>query len=103
MFSKKIIIDSNASLRWTNENQVGGKAYNLYRLRQYSVNVPNWFVVTTKVFNENIDRIKIVIHDKINTIDFNNYKSIESASSKIVKFINCLHFPELNPLLLFFE
>lgn len=94
MFVKKYIIDSEFPLQKDDEKYVGGKGYNLYLLKHYDMQVPDWFTVSTKLNDEYINRIKTVIDNAIGSINFKNYKSIEAASSRIASFITALDITE---------
>jgi pyruvate,water dikinase len=87
MYTKKYIINSECPFLKVDEKYVGGKGYNLFQLKHYAMHVPDWFVISTKLNDKYINRMKSVIDDAIESINFENYSSIEAASSQISSFI----------------
>lgn len=66
-------------------SKIGGKARNLYILSKNKVPVPSWFVITTDVYQNFIEKnnIKNKIRLIIKNIDFSDKKSVLKASQKI--------------------
>jgi pyruvate,water dikinase len=79
---KKIIThetpESKTSLR-----EVGGKAFNLFKLRGFGFRVPDWFVLSSRVFDELIRDREAAIVSILSEIDHDNAESYERASSLI--------------------
>jgi pyruvate,water dikinase len=63
--------------------EVGGKAWNLFRLYEYGFRVPAWCVVSSKVFNDLLEPIRNEIRSLLSRIDFKNQSSIQRASLTI--------------------
>jgi len=65
--------------------KIGGKAKNLYILSRRGFNIPQWFVITTEVYNRFIEKngIREKIEEIIDNIDFKKQDSIAKASKAI--------------------
>ena len=89
----KNIIPFKTSLRKTSENEVGGKAWNLFRLLHNGFSVPPFCVVSSSVFEKVMGAKMKAIHDSVNSIDFATQTSIEQASLRIKDIIFSTTFP----------
>ncbi len=67
----------------TSLREVGGKAFNLFKLRGFGFPVPDWFVLSSKVFDELIADREAAIESILSEIDHSNAESYDRASSQI--------------------
>lgn len=76
-----------------NTKELGGKAWNLFRLADFGFPVPAWCVLTTNAFKETASAQRRAIETILSTTDFTERDGIELASLRIRETI--LHL-ELN-------
>ena len=67
----------------TSLREVGGKAFNLFKLRSFGFPVPDWFVLSSRVFDELITDREAVIESILSEIDHSKAESYDRASSQI--------------------
>ncbi len=84
----------NAGLGKITEREVGGKGWNLFRLRHYGFPVPCWFIVSSHVFDEAFGSQKERIQTILEDLDFNDKKSLDEASGWISQIISQIELPE---------
>ena len=65
------------------EGDVGGKAWNLFRLRENGFDVPPWVVVPVEFFSDAIGQTKDLCDSQLNSCDFEDQRSVVSASRRI--------------------
>ena len=63
--------------------EVGGKAFNLFKLRSSGFRVPDWFVLSSRVFDELITDREAAIEMILSRIDRGKADSYDRASSQI--------------------
>lgn len=81
------LIPSTAPLAALDETDVGGKAWNLYRLRAFGFRVPGWYVVPGRHFGAALgDRIE-AISAIVRRIDFADRSAIEATASEIREIV----------------
>ncbi|MCH7965319.1 MAG: hypothetical protein IH852_15425 [Bacteroidetes bacterium] len=66
---------------------VGGKGWNLFRLRKYGIATKPWIVISTNLFDQFISDLKAEIEEIINGLDFSNPKQVEESSLSIKQLI----------------
>jgi pyruvate,water dikinase len=91
---RKNLISFKTPLKKIIEKEVGGKAWNLFRLLHYGFPVPTYCVVSSRVFDKVIGAQKRVITDIVNSIDFTSQNAIEWAALRIRDFIFSTEFPK---------
>ena len=84
----------NIGLSKISEREVGGKAWNLFRLRQSGFPVPPWLVVSSRVFDEAMTGQMEKIARILSHLDFNDKKSLDEASEWIARIISRAELPE---------
>jgi pyruvate,water dikinase len=85
----------------TNPGEVGGKAFNLFKLRGFGFRVPDWFVLSSRVFDELITDREEAIESILSEIDHRNAASYDRVSSQIGDLISSIDItPELENHLL---
>jgi pyruvate,water dikinase len=67
----------------TSLREVGGKAFNLFKLRGFGFPVPDWLVLSSRVFDQLITDREAVVESILSEIDHSNAESYERASSQI--------------------
>lgn len=67
--------------------ELGGKAWNLFRLLGFGFSVPPWCVLTTRAFSAAISGTRNAIAEIINSADFTDRASLELASLQIRNII----------------
>ncbi len=81
------LIPATAPLAALDETDVGGKAWNLYRLRASGFRVPDWYVVPGRHFGATLgDRIE-GIGAIVRRIDFADRSAIEATASEIREIV----------------
>ena len=80
--SKNLIL-YDTSFGKVTEHEVGGKGWNLFRLRHFGFPVPPWFIVSSSVFDEVLGDQKEKIQRILDNLDFNDKKGLDEASSWI--------------------
>jgi len=90
----KNLIWYNAGLGKITEREVGGKGWNLFRLRQSGFPVPPWVVVSSRVYNNTLGSQKEKIERVLDHLDFNDKKSLDEASGWIARIISQAELPE---------
>ncbi len=73
---------------------VGGKAANLFLLRKYGFNVPDWWVVSTKNFQEVFRELRPAIAHHLKGINYQNQQQLKEATAAIETLILQFPFPE---------
>lgn len=86
LFAKNLIA-CTARLQTITESEVGGKGWNLFRLRHFGFPVPKWLVVSSALFDQVLSYKRKPVGRILNDIDFTNRKSVEAASSRIIRLI----------------
>lgn len=76
-----------ARLEDMSEPLVGGKAWNLYRLRQLGLPVPRWWVVPSPVFDAFMSPLREKIEDILADVEFADQASLDRASAGIGRLI----------------
>ena len=76
---------------------VGGKGYNLIRLYNEKLNVPNGFVVTTNAYFDFLKHNKITetVQKKLKGLDVENTKKLDKVSSEIRGILLKAEFPDI--------
>ncbi len=98
---RKELLSHKTSLKKVKENDVGGKAKNLFLLLRYGFPVPPYCVVTRMVFDKVMDAQKKAIQDIVNSIDFTSRRNVEKASLRIKDLILSTGFPKYISINLF--
>lgn len=70
-----------------NEQDVGGKGWNLFRLLRFGFLVPSWLVVSRRVFNRVICAYRNRIENILRNTDFTSQNTLDSTSSRISEII----------------
>ena len=65
------------------ERFIGGKAWNLLRLRMLGFDVPDWWVATTRVFDAAVGPHRTAINEILTGVDFACPASVERGSMRI--------------------
>lgn len=86
-------------LNWQNPlaaraNLVGGKAANLFLLRKYGFTVPDWWVVSTKNFQDVFRELRLEIAHHLQTLNYQNQQELQVATTAIEALILQYPFPE---------
>ncbi len=74
--------------------EVGGKAFNLFKLRSFGFPVPDWFVLSAGIFDEFIMAVEEDIEDLLSRIDSSDAESFDRASSQIGELILSAELPD---------
>ncbi|MFV2082557.1 MAG: PEP/pyruvate-binding domain-containing protein, partial [bacterium] len=74
--------------------EVGGKAFNLFKLRSLGLPVPDWFVLSAGVFDKFIMAMEGNIEDLLSRIDSSDAGSFDRASSRIGDLILSVDLPD---------
>jgi phosphohistidine swiveling domain-containing protein len=90
----KNLIWYDAGLSNVTEREVGGKGWNLFRLRQSGFPVPPWVVVSSRVFDDAMAGQMEKIERILSHLDFNDKKSLGEASEWIARIISQTELPE---------
>ncbi|HWP59591.1 MAG TPA: PEP/pyruvate-binding domain-containing protein [Candidatus Acidoferrales bacterium] len=69
------------------DREVGGKAWNLFRLRHFGFPVPPWCVLSSRVFDNALARPRVVIEKIVDRVDFTDAPALEEAASRIKEII----------------
>ena len=67
--------------------EVGGKAWNLFRLRDLGFAVPDWRVVPSRVFDDALQSDRGPVEDLLRGIDFVDCAAVDAAAAKIREVI----------------
>jgi len=87
------IIPSTTQSALTTGGDVGGKARNLLRLRKAGFQIPDWWVVSSGVFDNAINPVRQKIADLLERTDFDDVVDIDRTAGKIRDTILTLSFP----------
>ena len=85
-----MLITCRTRLKKVSQRQVGGKAWNLFRLLHSGFPVPPWFVIPSTVFDKVIKTHRYRIEQIVKDIDFTNQRAADVASSLIGRVIMTL-------------
>lgn len=80
---KSLLIPYTARIEEINEQQVGGKGWNLFRLQGFGFLVPRWCIISSELFNESLFPLRGAIESVVSGIDFGNQVSVDEASLHI--------------------
>lgn len=86
------IISWRTSLCKISERQVGGKAWNLFRLRSRGYPVPPFCVVPTSVLEEALESRRPEINAELRALENQSIGNIERFSSGLIDFIRGIQF-----------
>lgn len=81
--SKRFIIPSTDQSGGLSEAAIGGKAWNLWRLRDAGFAVPPWWVVSSNLFEAVIDPHRQAIDELLGAADFTDPASIDRIAAAI--------------------
>ena len=98
---QKNMISFKTSLKKISKSELGGKAWNLFRLLHYGFPVPPYCVVSSCIFNEIMGAQRKAINNIVNSIDFTSQDAIERAALRIRNMIFSTGFPRHFSLELF--
>ncbi len=83
----KHIVSHTACRDAITEHDVGGKGWNLFRLKDFVFRVPAWFVVSARVFNGVMGKERGRIENILKNVNFINPNALDQASSTISSLI----------------
>jgi len=83
----KHIVSHTACRDAITEHDVGGKGWNLFRLKDFVFRVPAWFVVSARVFNGVMGKERGRIKNILKNVNFINPNALDEASSTIGSLI----------------
>ncbi len=81
------LISSRNCPHYLSDRELGGKAWNLFRLLDFGFPIPRWCVLTTGAFKEAVHAHRGNIEKILTNIDFTDQASVDSASSQISEII----------------
>lgn len=87
------IIPSTTQSALTAGEVVGGKARNLLRLREAGFDIPDWWVVSSHVFDSAINPVRQKIAELLDRTDFDDVVDIDRTAGTIRDTILTLSFP----------
>jgi len=86
------IIDCFHDDIFPSEKFAGGKAWNLFQLKKFNVEVPQWFVITSTYFKKLVANYYSEINQILNAIDFNNLKNVNDSANYIKNLLENVEF-----------
>ena len=87
------IISSRTPLRKIRERETGGKGWNLFRLQHLGFLVPEFFVISSRIFERTIRVKNKQIKSILSSIDYADPSSGEKAALEIRTMILAMDFP----------
>ena len=89
----KDVIAHKAHLAGIGEPEVGGKGWNLFRIRALGCAVPPWCVVSTRVFDEAVGPIRDQFAMILDRVDYTEQRALEDASFQIRELVSQVGVP----------
>lgn len=75
------ILDKNSPVE--DISKMGGKAQNLYLMQTQGVNVPEWICLSSDIFIEYFEKIKLEVEALVKNVDINNLEQIKQTQQSI--------------------
>lgn len=90
----KDLVPFTTPTRKVREREVGGKGWNLFRLRRFGFPVPPWLVISSRVFDRVVRDQKETIDNILCATEFSDHNAVESTSLRIREIIYEAELPE---------
>jgi pyruvate,water dikinase len=88
------IIPSTVKSDQVVNRDIGGKARNLFRLREAGFDIPDWWVVSSHVFDNTIKPVRQTITDLLEQTNFDDAVDIDRTAGKIRDTMLTLQLPQ---------